>query len=148
MRRLLASATVVPDEAAAVTQFAAGRADVVVSTESRLLVARDRGVALRIVYPPTPMPIVIAAGVAADAQRPRAAQALVDALHAPGPQKALARAGLRPVLVGYAPPDRFPALARGHTPAILGKAALVDSSYFGPTGVAAQAQALRSRTRH
>ncbi len=141
--RLLRRAEVAPNEEDAVTLFATGHADVVVSTENHLLDARARGVPLAVVYPPTPMPISIAAGVGADAARPKAAQALVDELHQPGPQKALARVGLRPVLVGYAPPDRFPVLPPGHTPAILGKAALVDRAYFGPDGVVAQATAER-----
>jgi ABC-type sulfate transport system substrate-binding protein len=135
VRRLLTRAAVAPTEAAAVTRFATGGADAVVTTEDRLLAARDRGVALDIVYPPTPVPVVVAIGVGSRSAHPKAAQALVDALRQPGPQKALARDGLRPVLVGYAPPDRFPALSATHTPAILGTPALVARSYFGPKGV-------------
>jgi ABC-type Fe3+ transport system substrate-binding protein len=139
--RLFRRAEVAPTETAALNLFATGDADVVVSTESHLLEAQAGGVALTVVYPPTPMPITIAAGVGIDAARPKAAQGLVDALHMPGPQKALARAGLRPVLVSYAPPDRFPVLPPGHTPAILGKSDLVTRAYFGPDGVVAQATA-------
>ncbi len=149
VRRLLSRADVARDDGDAVDRFASGEANVVVTTENRLIAARDRGVALQIIHPPSPMPIAVAAGVARSSAHPVAAQALIDRLHDPGPQKALARAGMRPVLVGYAPPDRFSPLGRGHTPAILGKPALVDRSYFGPRGVVAQALALaRARPEH
>ena len=137
--RLFTRAAVAPTEKDALNLFATGHANAVVSTENHLLEAKADGVPLKIIYPPTPMPISIAAGVGSSAARPKAAQGLVDALHEPGPQKALARAGLRPVLVSYAPPDRFPVLAPGHTPAILGEANLVTRAYFGPKGVVALA---------
>ena len=54
VRRLLSRADVSRDDGDAVDRFSSGDANVVVTTENRLIAARDRGVALQIVHPPTP----------------------------------------------------------------------------------------------
>ncbi len=143
VRRLLTKADLVPTENGAVARFASGQADVVVTTEDRLLAARDRGVPVKLVYPPVATPVVLEIGVAAHARHPVAGQALVDALRAPGAQRALARAGLRPVLDGFASPDRFRAFDSASDPSIMGDRQLVARSYFGRNGVVRDARRAR-----
>ncbi|MGZ5411596.1 MAG: extracellular solute-binding protein [Solirubrobacterales bacterium] len=112
--------------------FASGKGDVLIGYENEAIQAKDEGIELEYVIPPSTIKIENPGAVTTEAENPESAQALLDFILTDEGQQIFADYGYRPVTESVLAEntDKFPDVAGLFTIADLGGWAKVDDEFF------------------
>ena len=112
--------------------FASGKGDVLIGYENEAIQAKDEGIELEYVIPPSTIKIENPGAVTSEAENPESAQALLDFILTDEGQQIFADYGYRPVTESVLAEntDKFPDVAGLFTIADFGGWAKVDDEFF------------------
>jgi sulfate/thiosulfate transport system substrate-binding protein len=117
----------------ALTTFASGRGDVLVTYENEALYANSKGIREDYYIPKATLRVDNPVAVTTNSSNPTAAKAFVNFLYTPAAQKLFAQAGYRPVVTSAAKGFSFPVRPQMFTIKYLGGWSAVDRKFFDPS---------------